>query len=153
IEHGTVSRGREYEVGGSLSAGSRLMRGSGEVLRIPTIDIAEVGARCVSIAWLDTAGGLQVGPRSAGADPGPACYGRGGTQPAVTDPNLFVGFVPDVSLADGEIDVDRSLAAGALEPLAAELDVTAPELATGIHAIANRRVQRAARSVSPEREL
>ena len=67
IEGGAVSRGREYEVGGSLSAGSRLMRGSGELLRIPTIDIAEVGAGGGSIAWLDPAGGLQVGPRSAGA--------------------------------------------------------------------------------------
>src|SRR6188472_595309 len=151
IEHGTVSRGREYEVGGSLSAGSRLMRGSGELLRIPTIDIAEVGAGGGSIAWLDTAGGLQVGPRSAGADPGPACYGRGGTQPTVTDANVFLGFVPEGSLADGEIDVDRSLAAGALEPLAAELDMTAPELATGIHAIANARMMRALRSVSSEK--
>ena len=151
IERGTVSRGREYEVGGSLSAGSRLMRGSGELLRIPTIDIAEVGAGGGSIAWLDTAGGLQVGPRSAGADPGPACYGRGGTQPTVTDANVFLGFVPEGPLADGEIDVDRSLAAGALEPLAAELDVTAVELATGIHAIANARMMRALRSVSSEK--
>jgi N-methylhydantoinase A len=151
IEHGTVSRGREYEVGGSLSAGSRLMRGSGELLRIPTIDIAEVGAGGGSIAWLDTAGGLQVGPRSAGADPGPACYGRGGTQPTVTDANVLLGFVPEGSLADGEIDVERSLAAGALEPLAAELDMTATELATGIHAIANARMMRALRSVSSEK--
>ena len=151
IERSAVSRGREYEVGGSLSAGSRLMRGSGELLRIPTIDIAEVGAGGGSIAWLDTAGGLQVGPRSAGADPGPACYGRGGTQPTVTDANVFLGFVPEGPLADGEIDVDRSLAAGALEPLAAELDVTAVELATGIHAIANARMMRALRSVSSEK--
>ena len=63
IENGAVSRGREYEVGGSLSAGSRLMRGAGELLRIPTIDIAEVGAGGGSIAYLDPAGGLQVGPR------------------------------------------------------------------------------------------
>ena len=151
IERGAVSRGREYEVGGSLSAGSRLMRGSGELLRIPTIDIAEVGAGGGSIAWLDTAGGLQVGPRSAGADPGPACYGRGGTQPTVTDANVFLGFVPEGPLADGEIDVDRSLAAGALEPLAAELDMTAVDLATGIHAIANARMMRALRSVSSEK--
>ena len=72
VERGAVSRAREYEVGGSLSAGSRLLRGSGELLRIPAIDIAEVGAGGGSIAWFDAAGGLQVGPRSAGADPGPA---------------------------------------------------------------------------------
>src|SRR5919198_86842 len=88
IENGAVSRGREYEVGGSLSAGSRLLRGAGELLRIPTIDIAEGGAGGGSIAWLDPAGGLQVGPHSAGADPGPACYGRGGTAPTVTDANV-----------------------------------------------------------------
>ena len=94
IENGAVSRGREYEVGGSLSAGSRLMRGSGELLRIPTIDIAEVGAGGGSLAWLDPAGGLQVGPRSAGAAPGPACYGRGGEEPTVTDANVFLGYDP-----------------------------------------------------------
>ena len=94
IEGGAVSRGREYEAGGSLSAGSRLMRGSGELLRIPTIDIAEVGAGGGSIAWLDPAGGLQVGPRSAGAAPGPACYGRGGSEPTVTDANVFLGYMP-----------------------------------------------------------
>ena len=94
IENGAIARGREYEVGGSISAGSRLIRGAGELLRIPTIDIAEVGAGGGSIAWLDPAGGLQVGPRSAGADPGPACYGRGGVEPTVTDANVVLGFMP-----------------------------------------------------------
>ena len=81
IENGRVSRSQEYEVGAELSAGSRLLRGSGELIRIPTIDIAEVGAGGGSLAWLDPAGALQVGPRSAGAVPGPACYGRGGEEP------------------------------------------------------------------------
>ena len=85
IEDGRVSRSLEYEVGASLSSGSRLLRGGGELIRIPTIDIAEVGAGGGSIAWLDAAGGLHVGPRSAGAAPGPACYGRGGVEPTVTD--------------------------------------------------------------------
>ena len=97
IEDGAISRGREYEVGGSMSAGSRLIRGAGELLRIPTIDIAEVGAGGGSIAWLDPAGGLQVGPRSAGADPGPACYGRGGVEPTVTDANVVLGYMPAVT--------------------------------------------------------
>jgi len=151
IEDAAVSRGREYEVGGTLSSGSRLMRGSGELLRIPTIDIAEVGAGGGSIAWQDTAGGLQVGPRSAGADPGPACYGRGGEHPTVTDANVHLGYVPEGPLADGEIAVDRSLAADALEPLAAELGLEPTELASGIHAIANARMMRALRSVSSEK--
>ena len=101
IENGAISRGREYEVGGSISAGSRLIRGAGELLRIPTIDIAEVGAGGGSIAWLDPAGGLQVGPRSAGADPGPACYGRGGIEPTVTDANVVLGLMPAGEVADG----------------------------------------------------
>ena len=78
------------------------MRGAGELLRIPTIDIAEVGAGGGSIAWLDPAGGLQVGPRSAGAAPGPACYGRGGIDPTVTDANVFLGYMPAGPLADGQ---------------------------------------------------
>jgi N-methylhydantoinase A len=146
-----VSRGREYEVGGALSAGSRLLRGSGELLRIPTIDIAEVGAGGGSLAWLDPAGGLQVGPRSAGAAPGPACYGRGGTEPTVTDANVLLGLIPEGPLADGQITVSRELAKGALEPVARELGLPLLELAEGIHAIANARMTRALRSVSSEK--
>jgi N-methylhydantoinase A/oxoprolinase/acetone carboxylase beta subunit len=151
IENGAVSRGREYEVGGSLSAGSRLMRGSGELLRIPTIDIAEVGAGGGSLAWLDPAGGLQVGPRSAGAAPGPACYGRGGEEPTVTDANVWLGTIPDGPLADGEITVSRELAGQALERVAAPLGLSTTEVAAGIHAIANARMTRALRSVSSEK--
>jgi N-methylhydantoinase A len=151
IERGAVSRGREYEVGGSLSAGSRLMRGSGELLRIPTIDIAEVGAGGGSLAWVDPAGGLQVGPRSAGASPGPACYGRGGVEPTVTDANVFLGLIPEGPLADGQISITRALAQRALEPVARQLAIDVVELASGIHAIANARMTRALRSVSSEK--
>src|SRR5712691_3459954 len=151
IENGAVARGREYEVGGSLSAGSRLMRGSGELLRIPTIDIAEVGAGGGSLAWLDPAGGLQVGPRSAGADPGPACYGRGGEEPAVTDANVFLGYIPEGPLADGQITVSRDRAERALERVAEPLGLSTAEVAAGIHAIANARMTRALRSVSSEK--
>ena len=81
------------------------MRGAGELLRIPTIDIAEVGAGGGSIAWLDAAGGLQVGPRSAGAAPGPACYGRGGEDATVTDANVVLGLMPAGPVADGQITI------------------------------------------------
>ena len=151
IEGGAVSRGREYEVGGSLSAGSRLMRGSGELLRIPTIDIAEVGAGGGSIAWLDPAGGLQVGPRSAGAAPGPACYGRGGTEPTVTDANVFLGFMPTGPVADGEISISLELAEQALARISGPLGLSLGEAAAGVHAIANARMTRALRSVSSEK--
>jgi len=151
IEAGAVARSREYEVGGSLSSGSRLMRGSGELLRIPTIDIAEVGAGGGSIAWLDPAGGLQVGPRSAGADPGPACYGRGGAEPTVTDANVHLGYIPTGALASGDLAVSSELAEEALERVAGPLGLPLAEAAAGVHAIANARMTRALRSVSSEK--
>jgi N-methylhydantoinase A len=151
IENGAIARGREYEVGGSISAGSRLIRGAGELLRIPTIDIAEVGAGGGSIAWLDPAGGLQVGPRSAGADPGPACYGRGGIEPTVTDANVVLGFMPAGTVADGQIAIQRELAVEAVERVAKPLGLTVLEAADGIHRIANARMTRALRSVSSEK--
>ncbi len=151
IEDGAVSRGREYEVGGTLSAGSRLLRGSGELLRIPTIDLAEVGAGGGSLAWLDPAGGLKVGPRSAGAAPGPACYGRGGIEPTVTDANVVLGYVPEGPLADGQITVSRAAAERALQLVAGPLCLSIAELAAGIHSIANARMTRALRSVSSEK--
>jgi N-methylhydantoinase A/oxoprolinase/acetone carboxylase beta subunit len=151
IEDGEISRGREYEVGGSISAGSRLIRGAGELLRIPTIDIAEVGAGGGSIAWLDPAGGLQVGPRSAGAAPGPACYGRGGTEPTVTDANVVLGYMPAGLVADGEIGISAELAEEAVGRVAEPLGLSVVEAASGIHRIANARMTRALRAVSSER--
>jgi N-methylhydantoinase A len=151
IEDGAISRGREYEVGGSMSAGSRLIRGAGELLRIPTIDIAEVGAGGGSIAWLDPAGGLQVGPRSAGADPGPACYGRGGVEPTVTDANVVLGYMSAGTVADGQVSISAELAEQAVLRVAEPLALTLLEAANGIHRIANARMTRALRSVSSEK--
>jgi N-methylhydantoinase A len=127
------------------------MRGAGELLRIPTIDIAEVGAGGGSLAWLDSAGGLQVGPRSAGAAPGPACYGRGGEEPTVTDANVFLGYIPEGPLADGQIEVSRERAERSLERVAEPLGLSTTDIAAGIHAIANARMTRALRSVSSEK--
>jgi N-methylhydantoinase A len=151
IEAGAISRGREYEVGGALSTGTRLMRGSGELLRIPTIDIAEVGAGGGSIAWLDPAGGLQVGPRSAGAAPGPACYGLGGSEATVTDANVVLGYIPVGPLASGELSVAHAPAERALARLAASLELSLEATAAGVHALANARMTRALRSVSSEK--
>lgn len=151
IERGRLSRAREYDVGGSLSAGSRLLGGSGELLRIPTIDIAEIGAGGGSIAWIDRAGGLDVGPQSAGADPGPSCYGRGGTEPTVTDANVVLGYIPRAPLADGEIEIAASRAEEALRGVATPLGLGVEEVAHGIHEIANARMTRALRAVSSER--
>jgi N-methylhydantoinase A len=134
-----------------MSAGSRLIRGAGELLRIPTIDIAEVGAGGGSIAWLDPAGGLQVGPRSAGADPGPACYGRGGVEPTVTDANVVLGYMPAVTVADGQVSISAELAEQAVRRVAEPLGLTLLAAASGIHRIANARMTRALRSVSSEK--
>jgi N-methylhydantoinase A len=151
IENGAVSRGREYEAGGSLSAGSHLLRGSGELLRIPTIDIAEIGAGGGSIAWLDVGGGFQVGPRSAGAAPGPACYGRGGIEPTVTDANVVLGYMPVGPIADGQISSSAAFADAAVRRVADPLGLSVVEAARGIYQLANARMMRALRSVSSEK--
>jgi N-methylhydantoinase A/oxoprolinase/acetone carboxylase beta subunit/N-methylhydantoinase B/oxoprolinase/acetone carboxylase alpha subunit len=151
IEGGRVSWSREYEVGAALSAGSRLLRGQGEVIRVPTIDIAEVGAGGGSLAWLDQAGGLHVGPQSAGADPGPVCYGRGGDQATVTDADVVLGYIPTGPLADGDLTVSRELAEEAVGVIAAGLGCEVLEAARGIHELANASMMRALRVVSSER--
>ncbi|HEY1365880.1 MAG TPA: hydantoinase B/oxoprolinase family protein [Gaiellaceae bacterium] len=151
IEDGRVSRSLEYEVGAALSAGSRLLRGSGELIRIPTIDIAEVGAGGGSLAWLDPAGVLQVGPRSAGALPGPACYGLGGEEPTVTDANVVLGYIPTGPLASGDITVSGDRAADAVAALAEPLGRSPLETARGIHGLANATMMRALRAVSTEK--
>ncbi|MSQ37356.1 MAG: hypothetical protein EXR61_03455 [Chloroflexi bacterium] len=151
IEGGRISRSREYEVGASLSAGSRLLRGSGELIRIPTIDIAEVGAGGGSIAWIDIGGGLHVGPRSAGADPGPACYGRGGEQATVTDANVVLGYIPTGRLASGDLSVSQELASAAIGRLAESLGLPAVEVARGVHELASATMMRALRAVSSEK--
>jgi N-methylhydantoinase A/oxoprolinase/acetone carboxylase beta subunit/N-methylhydantoinase B/oxoprolinase/acetone carboxylase alpha subunit len=151
IENGRVSRSREYEVGAALSAGSRLLRGSGELIRIPTIDIAEVGAGGGSLAWLDAAAALHVGPRSAGADPGPACYGRGGDEATVTDANVYLGYIPTGRLAGGDLDVSRDLAERAIRRVAEPLELSTLDTARGIHRLANASMMRALRAVSSEK--
>jgi 5-oxoprolinase (ATP-hydrolysing)/N-methylhydantoinase A len=143
IEGGRVSRSHEYEVGAALSAGSRLLRGSGELIRIPTIDIAEVGAGGGSVAWLDEAGALNVGPRSAGAAPGPACYGLGGEEATVTDANVVLGLVPNGPIGDGRIEISRERANAAVERLGVP--------ARGVHDLANAMMMRALRAVSTEK--
>ena len=152
IEDGAVAYSPEYEVGASVSAGNRLVGGGGELIRAPSIDIAEVGSGGGSIAYLDGAGGLRVGPRSAGAVPGPACYQRGGTEPTVTDANVVLGYIRPGELADGEVRVDTEAAQRAIhDHIAAPLGMDLLQAAEGIHRIANARTMRALRAVSTER--
>src|SRR5208337_3666926 len=97
IAGGEIAVTAEYEVGGSGSA-NRWQNGTGHPIRVPVIDLAEVSAGGGSIAWIDRAGALRVGPNSAGADPGPVCYARGGTEPTVTDADLLLGYLDKGSL-------------------------------------------------------
>lgn len=152
IENGQVSYSAEYEVGSTLSAANRLVGGGGDRIRAPSIDIAEVGSGGGSIAYLDSAGGLRVGPRSAGALPGPACYQRGGTQPTVTDANVALGYIRPGKLANGDIRIDVDAALRAIhDHIAQPLGMSVLEAAEGIHRIANARTMRALRAVSTER--
>ncbi|MGH7043996.1 MAG: hydantoinase/oxoprolinase family protein [Acetobacteraceae bacterium] len=152
IEDGHVQQATEYEVGGGVSAGSRLNRGGGYVVRVPSIDIAEVGAGGGSLVAIDKAGGLQVGPRSAGAVPGPVCYSKGNTQPTVTDANVVLGYMSPVGIAGGTLPIDVAAAWAAIEERVAHpLGRLVEEAAFGIHTIANANMIRALRSVTIER--
>jgi N-methylhydantoinase A len=123
----------------------------GRALALPMVDVHTVGAGGGSIAWRDAGGALRVGPRSAGADPGPACYGRGGTEPTVTDANLLLGYLdPDSPLAGG-VKLDREAAQQAIESLAAELDLDTDETAAGIARVAGTEMARAVRVMTVER--
>jgi N-methylhydantoinase A len=152
IEDGEISRSPEYEVGGELSIGHRLMKGSGYLLRVPSIDIAEVGAGGGSVAWADEAGALKVGPHSAGARPGPACYGLGGAEPTITDANVHMGLTNPEYLAGGALKLYPELADKAIEDrLASRLGIDVTTTAWGIRAVANSSLIRALRAVSTER--
>ncbi len=124
---------------------------AGRPLALPALDISTVGAGGGSIAWMDPGGALRVGPDSAGAAPGPACYGLGGTQPTVTDANLLLGrLLGDVPLAGG-LHLDSAAARQAITPLAQALELEILECAEGIVRVAEAEMLRALRSMSVER--
>jgi N-methylhydantoinase A len=124
----------------------RFKRGSGYPIRLPTINLMEVGAGGGSIARVDARGSLKVGPRSAGAEPGPACYGRGGQEPTVTDADLVLGYLNADYFLGGEIRLDHEPAERAIhERVAAPLGLSLVEAAAGIHRIVNENMATAAR--------
>ncbi len=153
IAGGTFAMAPETEVGGDAALGHRMTQGGGYVVQAPTIDIAEVGAGGGSIAWIDSGGGIQVGPRSAGAAPGPVCYGQGGTDATVTDGNLLLGYLNPAALVGGELSLDRDGAQVAVSALGEAIGQDTTDTAYGIHLIANARMMRALSSVSSERGL
>src|SRR5438445_4101443 len=152
VEDGEVSRATEYQVGGGIMAGSRLLTGAGYLLRVPAIDLAEVGAGGGSLVWIDPGGGLQVGPQSAGAFPGPLCYDLGGAEPTVTDANVILGFVNPTQLAGGAVKLNAARAHEIFEAkIARRLGLPLAEAAYGAHVIAASNMMRAIRAVSSER--
>lgn len=150
IDQGRVATASEYAVGAELSAGSRVFKGSGYSVRAPALDIAEVGAGGGSILWIDPGGLLHVGPHSAGAEPGPVAYRRGGTDPTLTDANIVLGYI--ASLAGGAVPVDPELAWRHLdERIARPLGLSVEDAAHGARRVAISTMARALRAVSTER--
>ena len=123
---------------------------AGFPVRLPAIDIHTIGAGGGSIAWFGPDGLLKVGPQSAGAVPGPACYGKGGTEPTVSDANVVLGRLP-TTLLGGDMQLDADAARRAIEPIAERLGMTCEEAALGIVRIVNANMMRAIRAVSIER--
>ncbi|MGH8667172.1 MAG: hydantoinase/oxoprolinase family protein, partial [Burkholderiales bacterium] len=123
----------------------RFKRGSGLPILIPSIDLIEIGAGGGSIAHVNELGLLNVGPESAGADPGPACYGQGGKDPTVTDADLVLGYLNPDNFLGGEMKLRVDLATAALERVAGELKLAATEVAYGICDIVNENMAAAAR--------
>ena len=130
----------------------RFMKGSGLVLKVPVIEMIEIGAGGGSIARADRLGVLKVGPHSAGADPGPACYGRGGAEPTVTDADLLLGYLDPAYFLGGRMALDRDAAARAVgTKVAAPLGVEPMQAARGIFELVNENMAAAARVYMAER--
>jgi N-methylhydantoinase A len=146
-----ISVTAEYEVGGSGHA-NRWMHGTGHPIRVPVIDLAEVSAGGGSIAWVDPGGALKVGPRSAGADPGPAAYGAGGTAPTVTDADVVLGYLDRTALLGGALRIDSAAAERAIAAdVAGKLGLSVTEAAARIVEVVNSNMAQALRIVSVER--
>lgn len=147
IERGEIKTTAEYEVGGDSHVG-RWLHGTGHPVRVPVIDLAEVSAGGGSIAWIDAGGSLRIGPRSAGAEPGPACYGQGGAHPTVTDADVVLGYLNPEYLLGGalrvhadraratiETHVARPLGLGVVEAAAGMLDVVSASMAAALRIV------------------
>ncbi len=152
VENGEILRAEAIEIGGGVMAGSRLLVGAGYMLKLPAIDLAEVGAGGGSICRLDGAGAPKVGPESAGASPGPVCYGLGGTAPTITDCSLVLGYLDPGGLAGGTMRLNLEAARAAIHrELAVPLGLSDEEAAHGMLRLASATMMRAIRAVSVER--
>src|ERR687890_1328428 len=153
-----------FDMGGTSSDVATILNGealttteaaiAGVPIKLPMVDVHTVSAGGGSIAWVDAGGALRVGPHSAGADPGPACYGRGGEDPTVTDANLFLGVLDSGSPLAGGVELDASAAEAALDGLRAQLGHdTVEETAAGVLRVASAEMAAAVRVMTVERGL
>lgn len=151
INNGEVSVTTEYEVGGAGNV-RRWLQGTGYPIKVPVVDLAEVSAGGGSIAWLDDAGGLRVGPQSAGASPGPACYGLGGREPTVTDADAALGYLDPKHFLGGRMGLSLESASRAIAKTVGEpLGLDQMQAAQGIVDIVNSNMADAIRMISIER--
>jgi len=151
LDMGGTSCDVSVTLGGAVATAG-LREVGGRALAVPMVDVHTVGAGGGSIAWRDAGGALRVGPHSAGADPGPACYGRGGDQPTVTDANLVLGLLDSGSPLAGGVGLDAEAAERALERLHDELGLDSiEELAAGILRVASAEMAAAVRVMTVER--
>lgn len=152
IENGAAAETNEGEVGAGMNTAGHLFKGSGYALRVPAYDIVELGAGGGSIARIEEGLLMRVGPQSAGAVPGPACYGRGGTQPTVTDANVVLGYMNPDRIAGGTVAIDAGAARAAIDThLGRHLGLAPAAAAHGVHRVVNATMARAIRSVTSER--
>jgi N-methylhydantoinase A len=152
VENGQPDFTSEFEVAAGISLASKLSSGGGYALSVPFIDLSEVGAGGGSIVWLDPGGAPKVGPHSAGAEPGPVCYAKGGTQPTVTDANVVLGYINPQALLDGAMPIDGTAARASLQDLVATpLELSLLDAAYGVHELANASMIRAVKAVSTQR--
>lgn len=152
IEDGAPSFTSQFEVGAGMSLSDRLFSGGGYALSLPVIDLSEVGAGGGSIIWIDAAGAPHVGPQSAGAEPGPVCYMKGGQEPTVTDVNVILGYLNAEHLLDGTMPIDADAARRAFQnKVAGPLGLDPLDAAYGIFDLANARMIRAVKAISTHR--
>lgn len=152
IQDGRPRLSTEFEVGGQAVTPLGEGRGSGYPVRTPVIDLVEVGAGGGSEAWIDAGGALRVGPQSAGATPGPACYGQGGSAPTITDANLLLGRLNPAFFLGGEITLDVDASRAAIQTRCADpLGMKPLQAANGIVEIANAHMIGAMRLMSIQR--
>lgn len=152
IEGGEPAKTSEYEVGAGINISSKLVKGGGHAVKLPFIDVSEIGAGGGSLVSVDALGGLRVGPRSAGSNPGPCCYGLGGTEPTFTDAMVVLGYNSPDQLAGGRLRLRPELAHEAIATrVAAPLGVSPIDAAWGVYAVAAANMMRAVKAVSTYR--